>query len=409
MRILRSIKRNDEKEAIIQAIQVSEKRRFIAEVNDSDISRCTDPVLKVQFFSCFQVWHQGELIHPKAWRANKSKTILKLLLLHKGRVYTKDELIEHLFPDVDYKKASVNLRVRISELRHVLEPNLKKGAKSKYILTAREGYYFNPAIMCHIDTEIFESFCEKGWQAIEAKQWQEAIMQFGQVMGLYQGGFSPEDRYEDWALPFHQRWKEAYLIALSNLAEAYAHSGNLEQAILWCHKALCVEEHREKLYRQLMRYHLLADDAEAALQVYERYRTRILDTTSGNPSPQIEQLHLDILNQNLSDISSKTHPTDSVPVYSRASSIRPLTQEEEETLKCWKQNPLHQTWQRAQIILLAAQKKDVQTISEYVDLSPRRTLEWIKRFNKDGLSGVTAPKFKGRFHQVNIKQQPQVF
>lgn len=377
-------------------------------MNDSDSLRCADPVLKVLFFSCFQVWHQEELIHPKAWRANKSKTILKLLLLHKGRVYTKDELIEHLFPDVDYKKASVNLRVRISELRHVLEPNLKKGAKSKFILTAREGYYFNPAITCDIDTAEFESFYEKGWQAIEAKQWQEAIMQFGQAVDLYQGGFSPEDRYEDWALPFHQRWKEAYLIALSNLAEAYAHLGNLEQAILWCHKALCVEEQREKLYRQLMRYHLLTDDAVAALQVYERYRTRILDTTSGNPSPQIEQLYLNILNQDLPNTSSTAHSTDSMPVCNGASSIRPLTQEEEETLKYWKQNPLHQTWQRAQIILLAAQKKDIQTIAEYVDLSPRRTLEWIKRFNKDGLSGLITPNFKGRFHQGTIKQQQQV-
>jgi DNA-binding SARP family transcriptional activator len=90
--------------------------------------------LRIDLLGKFRVWRDDVQIEPEEWRTEKAKALLKILLTER-RVFTQDELIEYLWPDFDPDKAAVNLRVRISELRHILEPDLERGSQSRYILT----------------------------------------------------------------------------------------------------------------------------------------------------------------------------------------------------------------------------------------------------------------------------------
>ena len=62
---------------------------------------------------------------------------------------------------------------------------------------------------------------------------------------------------------------------LVDLAETYARQGSYRRATSLCYESLATENADEGVYRQLMLYHYLAGDQQAALKVYEECR-RIL-------------------------------------------------------------------------------------------------------------------------------------
>lgn len=84
--------------------------------------------LRISSLGTFEVWQEGQLIQD--WKREKTKALFKILLCEPGRVFSQDELIEYLWPDLDPKSAASNLRSRVGELRHVLEPQLQKGSAS---------------------------------------------------------------------------------------------------------------------------------------------------------------------------------------------------------------------------------------------------------------------------------------
>lgn len=90
--------------------------------------------LKVKLFGCFEVWRDGALISPATWKRRKTQTLFKVLVSERGKIFTQDQLIEAIFPDLEPEKAARNLGGRVSELRRMLEPASDQRGTSQYIL-----------------------------------------------------------------------------------------------------------------------------------------------------------------------------------------------------------------------------------------------------------------------------------
>ena len=114
-----------------------------------------DGSLSIRLFGRFEVYHDDTAISVREWGRRKTQALLKLLLTLPGRVLTKDQLIDALFPGLDLDKAVKNLYARMSELRHVLEPKLRKGGKSSFIQRVGQGYRFAVEGACWIDVQEF--------------------------------------------------------------------------------------------------------------------------------------------------------------------------------------------------------------------------------------------------------------
>lgn len=113
--------------------------------------------LKIRTLGVFQVERAGVEIPDDAWPRNKTRDLFKVLLTAPGDVFTVDQLIESLLPDAEVDRATSNIRARISELRSVLEPDLKRGTHSQYIKHVGEGYAFRLDSDCWVDAPAFES------------------------------------------------------------------------------------------------------------------------------------------------------------------------------------------------------------------------------------------------------------
>lgn len=253
--------------------------------------------LKVKLFGRFEVWRADLLIPSEAWPQRKTETLFKVLLTERGRVFTQDQLIEALFPELDVQKATQNLYKRISELRHILEPKLKKGTDSQYVLRAGVGgYCFSETAPCWLDTEEFRKHYQVGRELAKTDRWSQALEHYQQVTELYRGDFLAEDLYEEWSLAPRERWREHYLQALSQLIECFARLEQYQEAIESCQRLIALEPCRESAYRAKMLYHYYAGEEPKALQTYEDCIKAIKEELGVDPAQETRALR-DLIQQ----------------------------------------------------------------------------------------------------------------
>jgi predicted ATPase/DNA-binding SARP family transcriptional activator len=253
--------------------------------------------LKIYLFGMFQVWRNGKRIEPEVWKRRKTLSLLKVLLTQpRGHVFTQDQLIEALYPGASPSEIAGNLYGRISELRKVLEPHIKKGNDSRYLLRIGvQGYVFNKETECWIDTDVFDTHLRLAREAERTEQWRRAIEHYHEAIALYRGDFLSEDIYAEWSHAARQRWHDAYLSALSGMAEAHARLGQYLQALDICRRLLERSPTHEEAYRQKMLYHYLNGEIQDAFRTYESCEVTLKHQLDLTPSTKIQKLYQELL------------------------------------------------------------------------------------------------------------------
>lgn len=102
----------------------------------------TPPELEIRLFGPLLVYRQGQLIPDEAWGSEKAKTLLAFLLWRGPGGATRDQIIEALWPDKDMESAANVFHVTLYNLRRALEPGLRRGKASRYILYSANRYRF---------------------------------------------------------------------------------------------------------------------------------------------------------------------------------------------------------------------------------------------------------------------------
>lgn len=252
------------------------------------------PQLEIKLFGRFEVFRNGKPIPEEAWGRRKTRTLLKILLTNPGRVFTNDQLIEFLFEGENVQNALDNLYGRVSELRRALEPELKRGVDSAFILRHGQTYRFNLDGSIQIDMIDFQQGLQSALESADAQEWIGAIEQFDDVLPLYRGEFLAEDRYEEWAEARRGELRDMHLKGLTRLADCHAHLGRLRQAISCCQRILGIEPYRESVIRQLMEYQHKAGQRAQALDTYNEGERALREYLDVDPSPETLALHQQI-------------------------------------------------------------------------------------------------------------------
>ena len=246
--------------------------------------------LKIHLFGEFQVRRGEEPIPRREWGGQKTRSLLKLLLTRPGHTFSRDEIVEALWPNTCPQAAERSLRVTVSLLRRVLELDLGRGSDSRYILQRRPGYSFDRQVDCWVDTWEFEAHRNKAEAAREAGDSDEAINEYRAALDLLRGEFLAEEPYEDWAMEARQEWEERRFSIFSGLAECLALRGHFTEAIEACERALPFDGYREELHRRLMLYHYCAGEQGVALRMYRDYARMLKEDLDTAPSPDLERL-----------------------------------------------------------------------------------------------------------------------
>ena len=245
----------------------------------------------------------GEKLDNKNWPRRVTQSLLKILASERGKIHSQDQLIDLLFPDSGYDAAKRNLYNRVSELRKLLEPNLKSGRDSQYILRVGPGNYaFSEVAQVELDVELYSQNLEQARNAHSNESWSQAQEAFECAEALFTGPYLAEDPYEEWALDKRSQLEEARLQALLQWAECNSTLGDLDQAIELCQKVLEADSTREAAYRQLMLAHYHKGEQSKALEVYKNCIELLERNLGVRPDPVTLELAKQIEKREISQL-----------------------------------------------------------------------------------------------------------
>jgi DNA-binding SARP family transcriptional activator len=142
----------------------------------------------------FDVVVDGVPVPSSAWGSKRARTLLKRLVVARGQLVTRDELIELLWPEGDDpERLSARLSVQLCAVRRVLRGGVVADRSSIRLDLDR------------IDVDIERWF---------------ALTDDTAIVAGYGGELLPDDRYEDWCAPLRDEVRGRFCRAACRLADA---------------------------------------------------------------------------------------------------------------------------------------------------------------------------------------------
>ena len=118
------------------------------------------PALAIRLLGGFDVRIWGRPVAEARWSRRQAKQLVKLLALIPRHQLHRQQLIDAICPDLDAEAGAANLHKIIHLARHALEPTLKTGARSQFIMTFEQQVQLRAPGQLWIDVEEFERRCE---------------------------------------------------------------------------------------------------------------------------------------------------------------------------------------------------------------------------------------------------------
>ena len=218
----------------------------------------------------------------------QQRAVLAILLVHLNAVVSTDELLEALWPENRPGKPLTAIHGYVSALRKLLGREAIQTSGGGYQLIADAE---------QVDSHRFERLLIDAREALAAEQPRQAAILLSEALGLWRGAALADFTYEEWAQPEIRRLHELRAAADEELAEAQLALGEHEQLIGRLEALVASDPLRERRRAQLMLALYRAGRQAEALDVYQQLRERLVEDLGVDPSPQLQSLYKQILNQ----------------------------------------------------------------------------------------------------------------
>ncbi|OKP97325.1 response regulator [Paenibacillus sp. P46E] len=199
----------------------------------------------------------GQPLQSIRWRTLKAQEVFAYLLHNRNRLIIKDYLIEWLWPELDYKKASTLLYTTIYQVRQCL----KQAGIELQINSANEGYVL-----------------ETGGLLIDTVEWEKSILslpvineknytEHQQILDFYTGDYLGDYGYV-WAESERQRLRTIWLHHATGLAEFFVSNGKLSAAVTTYQRIVLLQPYFEQAHLDLMKVYDSMGERKAVEQQY---------------------------------------------------------------------------------------------------------------------------------------------
>lgn len=204
----------------------------------------------------------GRAVDHPHWRRERVRALL-LLLMARGSG-TREELAGALWPDLDTSGALRNLRVTLSYLLSVLEPDRPEGAPSFFVRSEGPSLRLTTQDWLAVDAWAFEEMLGGAIEAERVGEPSAALDLYRRALGLYRGPYLADAGYEEWALPHRDRLAARFVAAAVRAGELTLAGGEPDEALQLAARALETEPWSEGAHRLGVAAHLARGDKAAA-------------------------------------------------------------------------------------------------------------------------------------------------
>jgi DNA-binding SARP family transcriptional activator len=255
----------------------------------------------------FRVYRNGKKITETEWgqakgATHKIKALLAYLMASVPRGAYKDELCDllwqnHAHPD----RSDSRFYATLHYLRQALEPGLKRGEESGFIVYRDGCYQINPTLGYWVDAIAFEIHYRQAQRAEEQGKKDFAARQYKLAEALYQGDYMVgiESRYterydNDWCQWRRFRLKSIYLEILLKLAEYHAAMNEDRLSLHYARRALLQDNCCEQAHSLIMRVLHRAGRRSDLVQQYSLLERFLRQREDRAPSAEITRLYQEL-------------------------------------------------------------------------------------------------------------------
>jgi DNA-binding SARP family transcriptional activator len=249
--------------------------------------RCAPAALAFTVLGGFSVTRDGRRADDGAWERRVAQRVVRLLLVHRGRAVSEDEIIEAFWPDRPMQSARRSLHVAISRVRRVLDtPGAASAVEASdrvYRLRLRPG---DSVDSDEFQTSTLAALRQHGTSRVRALE---------RAASLWRGEPLPEERYSDWALGWRERLIDLHMSVLAALSDACLDQGDLLGAVRRARELVDADPLDENAHRRLMLAYARAGRRGRALRQFLECRRVLLEQIGLEPALETGQLQQRIL------------------------------------------------------------------------------------------------------------------
>ena len=244
--------------------------------------------LRIRLLGRFEVQRDGVILGSRELGSLKGRTLLKLLLLERGRIATPDRIAEALWPGQPPARHERIVATLVSRLRSVLGTDAIEGGPGGYRIST--GHF-------DIDLDAAERLTGESEALIVSEPVLARTAAQSALELLARGDVLEDEPYAEWAEPLRtethtlrRRARRAAWLAAAAIGD-FASTARVAEA------ALADDALDEEACRALMTAHAVSGRTGAALQCYERLRVTLADQMGVDPAPETRELHLAVLRE----------------------------------------------------------------------------------------------------------------
>ena len=284
-------------EKIVAAADPGIQRQFAGHTRSRgriDVAADVMP-LDIHCLGPFKVFLGKREIPDQFWRSANARRLFQYLALKNQQGFIpKDVLLELLWPGEDPQKTNRRFHVTMTSLRKVLEPDLKRGEASAYLLRQSDTYRLDCGPGGRID---FIDFLQEYQHAQQAAypQDDDALACLLSTVALYGGPLFQEEPYVDWFIEDREWVQAQYLDLLCTILRAYEDRENWEACIPWANSYLAIDRYAEPIFRVLMRCHFHLGDMARLISTYERCEQMITTDLDCPLNPRTTALYRNLI------------------------------------------------------------------------------------------------------------------
>ena len=225
----------------------------------------------------------------------RQRAFLTLLLLHRNEVVTQDRIVEELWAGQPPRTAAQVIRVYVSQLRKVLEPD--RGSEPPQVLLTHGAGYLLRTQPDQVDVDRFDALRTQGRRLLDEGDPAEAARVLGKALALWRGPALGDVAYESFAQPHIAHLEELRLATLEDRFAAELASGHDAELVADLERLVEANPLRERIRGQLMLALYRSGRQADALAVYADGRRHLVDELGLEPGAELRRLEAAILRQ----------------------------------------------------------------------------------------------------------------
>lgn len=267
-----------------RAAQVAKAaRKLLARMPHEPVHR-----VRVHVLGPAGLWRDGVPVADRDWeRRERVRSLLLYLVSHEAR--SRREVSAALWPDLDESSSDHNLRVTLSYLLRVLEPERKPGDSSFFIGQERGLLRLQGEGWLEVDAWEFESVLDDAEAAELQGVPSRALERYRQAVELYRGDYLADAAYAEWALLERDRFRSRFVRAAVRAGELLLGQRAPDEALKLALRAVDAEPWSEHAHRLMAASYLDLGDRGAARRSLDRCDAMLAELDV-QPDPETQAL-----------------------------------------------------------------------------------------------------------------------